>query len=89
MAMRRIRRYYPCVSITAIVQNNTIKLPVDVPDGTRVEVVLPDESGNGDMNSAGSFFDTVRELVGSIEGPEDWAAEHDHYVHGTPKREGK
>ena len=31
------------MSITVTVENNTIKLPVDVPDGTDVEVLLPDD----------------------------------------------
>ena len=77
------------MSITAVVQNDTIKLPVHVPDGTQVEVVLPPETAPTEFESAGSFFDTVRNLVGSVEGPADWAAEHDHYIHGTPKRESK
>ena len=76
------------MSITAIVQNNMIKLPVHVPDGTQVEVVLPPESSAGELKSADSFFDTVRDLVGSVDGPADWAAEHDHYIHGIPKLEG-
>jgi hypothetical protein len=25
-------------------------------------------------------------LIGTAEGPADWALEHDHYIHGTPKR---
>ena len=29
------------MSITAIVENDTIKLPLHVPDGTRVEITLP------------------------------------------------
>jgi hypothetical protein len=33
------------MSITAFVENGTIKLPMDVPDGTRVEITLPAESG--------------------------------------------
>ena len=33
------------MSITAIVENDTIKLPVHVPDGTSVEVLLPGERG--------------------------------------------
>lgn len=33
------------MSITAIVENDTIKLPVHVPDGTRVEITMPDEDG--------------------------------------------
>jgi hypothetical protein len=79
----------PTVSITAIVQDNTIKLPVQVPDGTQVEVVLPTETPVGEFKSTGSFFDSIRDLVGSVEGPTDWAAEHDHYIHGTPKRGAK
>ena len=42
------------MSITAIVENDTIKLPMHVPDGTRVEITLP-ESGRtanpGDFDS--------------------------------------
>ncbi len=72
------------MSITATVENDTIKLPVHVPDGTRVEIVLKTEVQA--ESPAGSFFDSMRELIGSVEGPEDWAAEHDHYIHGTPQR---
>lgn len=31
------------MSITAIVENNTIKLPIAVPDGTSVEIEVPDQ----------------------------------------------
>ncbi len=73
------------MSITAIVQNDTIKLPVHVPDGTKVEIIVKSEEGT--MPAEGTFFDTIRDLVGSVDGlPEDFAAEHDHYIHGTPKR---
>jgi hypothetical protein len=72
------------MSITGIVQNDTIKLPVHVPDGTRVEIVLPETASTGQSTS--SFFDAVRDLIGSVDGPEDLATEHDHYIHGTPKR---
>jgi hypothetical protein len=34
------------MSITAIVQNDTIKLPMHVPDGTRVEIVLLPGAGD-------------------------------------------
>ena len=33
------------MSITVIVENDTIRLPIHVPDGTSVEVVLPGERG--------------------------------------------
>lgn len=77
------------MSITVVVKNNMIELPVQVPDGTQVEVVFPPKTSFDDFKSSGSFFESIRELVGSVEGPADWAAEHDHYIHGAPKREGK
>lgn len=31
-------------------------------------------------------WDVLESLTGRIEAPTDWAAEHDHYLYGTPKR---
>jgi hypothetical protein len=28
---------------------------------------------------------TLRTLTGSVEAPEDWALQHDHYLYGVPK----
>lgn len=50
------------MSITAIVQNDTITLPVHVPDGTRVEIVLPEQT-------EGVVIDPVAVLVGAFAGP--------------------
>ena len=75
------------MSITAIVENDTVKLPVHVPDGTRVEITLPEESARVAEDGGETLFDTLRDFVGCIkDGPEDLADEHDHYAHGTPKR---
>jgi hypothetical protein len=38
------------MSITAIVENDIIKLPVHVPDGTRVDIVLPVEETEMDFD---------------------------------------
>jgi hypothetical protein len=37
------------------------------------------------LPSVTGLFD---DLVGTVEGPTDWALEHDHYLYGTPKRYG-
>jgi len=75
------------VSITATVENDTIKLPpgVHLPVGTEVEVLLP---GGGVSPEGGTtLYERMKDLIGCIkDGPEDLAAEHDHYVHGTPNR---
>ena len=73
------------MSITAIVENDNIKLPVHVPDGTRVEITLPAASAATDDGP--TLYDALKDIIGKAEGlPADFAAEHDHYIHGTPKR---
>jgi hypothetical protein len=71
------------MSITVIVENDTIKLPVHVPDGTRLEITLPEpptKSGEHPLAWMAEYVGCIKDL------PEDFAAEHDHYIHGTPKR---
>jgi hypothetical protein len=53
-----------------------------LPEGARVEIVLADEAKPtlvGLLKFAGALSDL----------PADFAAEHDHYIHGTPKRNQK
>jgi hypothetical protein len=69
------------------VKNGAVVLdePVGLPDGTDVEVeVRPvGEAGGGGP----SLYERLQDVVGSAEGlPEDMAANHDYYIHGTPKR---
>ena len=45
-----------------------------------VEPVLADEGERGDV------WDLLETLAGTVDAPSDWAAEHDHYLYGTPKR---
>jgi hypothetical protein len=32
-----------------------------------------------------SLWNVLSEFSGTVEGPEDWSEEHDHYLYGTPK----
>ena len=34
-------------------------------------------------------WDVLEALTGALEAPTDWAAEHDHYLYGTPKRQSE
>ena len=74
------------MSITGIIENGSIKLPPDmhVPDGTKVEITLLEETV-AEPKPDGTLAWMLK-YAGLIEGPEDFAAEHDHYIHGTPKR---
>lgn len=50
----------------------------------RYEVLQRDEDGEPVFKDAWEVLDYYS---GSVEGlPEDWSLEHDHYIHGTPKR---
>ncbi|TRV43864.1 MAG: hypothetical protein EWV53_17155 [Microcystis panniformis Mp_MB_F_20051200_S9] len=31
-------------------------------------------------------WDCIEKLIGTVEAPQDWALEHDHYLYGLPKR---
>ena len=71
------------MSITVIVENDTIKLPVHVPDGTRLEITLPE----GGAAPPAHRHEWMRKYIGCVHsGVGDLAANHDHYLYGTPKR---
>jgi hypothetical protein len=36
--------------------------------------------------TAGDAWDVLDALAGTLEGPVDWAGQHDHYLYGSPKR---
>lgn len=48
-----------------------------------VRQVVPPIEPAGDRETLWDFLDRY---AGSVEMPPDWAAEHDHYLYGTPKR---
>ncbi len=72
------------MSYTGTVENGVVKLPpeADWPDGTRVRVEpLEVETDRRHL------VEKLRSIARSMpELPEDWAAQHDHYIHGAPKR---
>ena len=60
--------------------------PANVPNGTPVTVQLDTESTQKPA-SGKSVWDALLEIAGTVEGlPPDMAENHDHYIHGTPKR---
>lgn len=70
------------MSITATVINDTIKLPegTHLEDGTQV-VVLPQPGKRV------SFAERYKDLIGCVSsGIGDLAENHDHYLHGRPKK---
>ncbi len=37
----------------------------------------------------GDAWDVLEALTGTLEAPNDWSSEHDHYLYGTPKRQAE
>ena len=62
--------------------------PSEFPEGTRVEVSLPSAPSNPPQ--AAPLGKRLNRLAGlATDLPADFADEHDHYIHGTPRRDGK
>jgi hypothetical protein len=57
---------------------------VQLIEGNRYKLIIqPFDQGTASSESA---WDLLSQLVGTVEGPADWASEIDHYLYGTPKR---
>ncbi len=72
------------MSFHGIVVNGAIVLEgqVQLPDGTKVEVQVQDPP-----KAASPLGEMLLKHAGRAEGlPEDLAAQHDHYLYGTPKK---
>lgn len=55
--------------------------------GEQVEVTLRAEPSDEEQPAVeGDALAVLEKLIGTVEAPSDWAAEHDHYLYGTPKR---
>ena len=75
------------MTITAKVHNHTITLPADlaIEDGAEVQIIVPEKEAA--VEEGVTLYDTLKDFIGAAKGlPEDFATEHDHYLHGTRKR---
>jgi hypothetical protein len=70
------------MTLQGTIKNGVVVLdqPQPLADGTRVDVIVPDERGKSTLEGVLKLAGTLADL------PDDMAAQHDHYVHGTPKR---
>jgi hypothetical protein len=73
------------ISLTALFDGEVFRPegPVALKPNTRYRLTLQQETQTVAPQDA---WEVLANLAGAIEGPEDWAAEHDHYLYGTPKR---
>lgn len=72
------------MSYTGTVIGGVIKLPpgANLADGTQVHIESLD-----DDEDRRPLVEKLKEIARDMpEMPQDWAAQHDHYIHGTSKR---
>jgi hypothetical protein len=80
------------MSFTGHVLNGQVVLdaPLPLADGALVEVAVR-EALRTDVASSNAptptHYEIFKDIIGCIPDlPEDFADQHDHYIHGTPKR---
>lgn len=74
------------MTYTGKVHNGVVVLDdgAQLAEGTQVRVEPLDPP---DAQDVPTLYEQLKPLVGSVEGlPPDMAANHDHYLHGQPKR---
>ena len=63
--------------------------PVELPIGKKLWVTVEEAPMAPASNlSLKELFDRIESETGLMDGPVDWAAQHDHYLYGTPKKHG-
>lgn len=73
--------------IQAVFDGETLRptAPLDLEPNTRYSISI--ELPTSKAGDAGNAWDELEVLAGSVEAPQDWAEQHDHYLYGTPKRQ--
>ena len=79
------------MTVEGRVENGHIVLNQDIalPEGMKVRVELISDAAalQKTDNAANTHFEHYKSIIGAIDDlPADFAAQHDHYVHGTPKK---
>jgi hypothetical protein len=71
------------------VQGGTIILDEDVslPDGTPVTIQPVELTDVARQSEVPTLYERFQNVIGKAAGlPADFASQHDHYIHGTPKQ---
>ncbi|MBI3823903.1 MAG: hypothetical protein HY289_14640 [Planctomycetes bacterium] len=75
------------MELTGVINNGAVVFdqPCGIPDGTKVTVRIGDLSK--EQPAPATLGKRLLKHAGTVAGlPEDLAEQHDHYLHGTPKR---
>lgn len=69
--------------LTAIFDGSVLRpeQPIDLEPNKRYLIAIIAED-----KQSGDAWDVLENLAGTIEAPEDWSSEHNHYLYGTNKQ---
>lgn len=72
-------------TVTAIFDGQGLRpeSPVELKLNQRYVITIQPESKDEPSDDG---WEAMASLAGSVEAPQDWAAEHDHYLYGTSKK---
>ena len=60
--------------------------PIDFPDGTDVEIEIR-AVAEPETDDGPTLYERLKDVIGTAQGlPADMAENHNHYIHGVPKR---
>jgi hypothetical protein len=71
------------------VENGNIVLEdqVSLPDGTRLKIEPVEVCDGGRESEVPTLYERFQNVIGkATDLPADLAEQHDHYIHGTPKK---
>lgn len=73
------------LSVRAHFDGKQIQLdePVKLKPDAKLLITVLSEEKHKDK----TLFELLETPIGSIEGPEDWSTNHDHYLYGVPKKQ--
>jgi hypothetical protein len=73
-----------------IVLNQEISLPEGMKVRVEFDSIEPPQESTKEASSEElpSLYDRMKPFIGAVKGlPDDYAINHDHYLHGQPKRQ--
>jgi hypothetical protein len=59
--------------------------PLDLIPNCQYEIIIQKEK-EIKTEKEKNGWDVIESLIGSVDAPQDWAIEHDHYLYGIPKK---
>ncbi len=60
--------------------------PLNLEPNKRYRILVISEEKSPPDTPKENAWDILERLAGTVDAPEDWSIQHDHYLYGTPKR---